>query len=141
MKFPTLPIAVVCLSLSACVSTTKTAPTIEQRFAQLDKNGDGRISRKEFVDVMITEAFVRYDKNGDGFVDIVEAQKGGTPAAEFLKADRSGSGKLTLAQALANPTLRARFALPFDEADVNKDGYITLVEYRAYRLKVRDYMH
>lgn len=140
MKSLLLPLALLSLSLGACVSTPKQAVTVEERFAQIDRNGDGRITREEFIDLMITEAFDRADLNNDEFVDAAEARKGGAPASAFMKADSTGTGRITLGEAKMIPSLRARMAIPFDEADVNKNGAISLAEYQAYRAKVREVM-
>lgn len=128
------------LFLGAC-ATREAAPTsVEALFVAADVERDGKVSRDEFVDFLIEDAFVRYDRNGDGYVDLVEAEAVGAPAAAFQKLNRSGSGKVTLAEAKASPAIRARMAVPFDEADVNKSGFVTLEEFRAWKLRAQPYV-
>ena len=61
---------------------------------------------------------------------------GGTPE-NFRKVNTSGSGKITLAEAQASPLVFNTFVVSFDEADVNKNGQVTLAEYQSY-LALRD---
>ncbi len=117
--------------LAACA--TQPGVTSEERFKQADANGDGVVSRSEATDIMIAEAFARFDTNNDGFVDEAEFVAAGGTAEAFKKHNASGTGKLTLAEAQASPAAIERMALPFDEADVNKNGAITYEELVAYR--------
>lgn len=128
-----------CLFLASCATHGVTKPrTVDELFVVADVQRDGKVSRDEFVDFLIADAFVRIDKNGDGVVDIVEAEGAGVDAAAFRAASRSGA--VTLAQAKANPAIRARMAVPFDEADVNKSGFLTLEEFRAWQQRVQPYV-
>ncbi len=122
--------------LASCATTTST-PSPEQKFQKADKNGDGSVSRVEATNLMIADAFAMYDSNGDGFVSESEfVASGGTPEG-FRKINKSGSGKVSLEEAKASPEVFNTFVVSFDEADVNKDGKVTLAEYQSY-LKLRD---
>ena len=61
------PLLLICLS--AAVTMAQSGPA--NRFQQLDKNGDGKISREELGD---DTRFKQYDRNGDGFVTLEEAR-------------------------------------------------------------------
>lgn len=126
-----LPILLPTVFLAACA--TPSAVTSEEAFKRADVNGDGLVSRSEATDIMIAEAFDRFDTNRDGTVDAAEYLASGGTAEGFKKLNKSGSGKLTLAEAQASPAAIEAMAVPFDEADVNKNGAITYAELLAYR--------
>jgi Ca2+-binding EF-hand superfamily protein len=127
--------------LAGCVTTTtKKQLTIEQRFQKADANSDGRVTRDEFIDFMIEDAFIRYDKNGNGYVTEAEYVAGGGTAGGFRKINTSGTGQATLAEAKASKMIRSALVAPFDEADVDKTGSVTLIEYQAARAKSQDYV-
>ncbi len=123
------------LLLASCATTSTLSP--EQKFQRADKNGDGSVSRLEATNLMIADAFVMYDTNGDGSVSEAEFVASGGTSANFRKINKSGSGQISLAEAQASPGVFNTFVVSFDEADVNKDGQVTLVEYQSY-LKLRD---
>lgn len=111
-------------------------PSLESRFKAADKDGDGLVSRQEATNVMIAQAFETYDTNGDGFVDEAEATAGGADVAKFRAATKATGGKMSLADAQANPAIIETMAVPFDEADTNKNGAISLEELQAYKARV-----
>lgn len=126
-----LPVAL--LVLAGCATgPSRKAPTLDQRFAAADADNNGRVTRDQFIDLMIEDAFKLYDTNGNGHVTEAEYVAGGGRAATFRKINTSGTGKATLAEAKASKLIRNTMAVPFDEADVNKDGSVTLQEYKAY---------
>lgn len=117
--------------LVACATQTQLSP--EQAFKKADANGDGLLARSEATDVLIANAFKSMDKDGDGFLSESEYIAAGGTAENFKKYDTSGSGGLSLSEAQANPAAVEHMAMPFDEADVNKNGAITLDEFLAYQ--------
>ncbi len=123
------------LLLASCATTS--TPTPEQKFQRADKNGDGSVSRVEATNLMIADAFVMYDSNGDGFVSEAEFVASGGSSENFRKINKSRNGKISIAEAQANPAVFNTFAVSFDEADSNKNGQVTWVEYQSY-LKSRD---
>lgn len=108
-----------------------------KRFKQADVSGDGKVSRDEFTDFLITESFELYDKNGNGYVTLEEYVAGGGTEETFRKIDRSGHGKVTLADAKASPIVRNQMVKPFDEADTERTGYVTFGEFVAFRKNFR----
>jgi EF-hand domain/EF hand len=92
-----------------------------------DNDGDGRISLQEYQQ-RAAERFARLDRDGDGYLDRNELRgprehgPGGRGAA-FGGADADGDGALSLAEIQAvRPGMTAeRFA----ELDTNHDGLIT----------------
>ena len=128
------------LLLGGCATTPPKQPSLEQLFKKADKTGDGRVSRTEYEDFMISEMFFLYDKNGDGFITEAEfVADGGTPAT-FKKLNVSGTGKLTKAEAMKSQLIRSRLAAPFNEADVNRNGSVTWEEFQVAVAKRRAYV-
>lgn len=118
------------LLLASCATTTNLTP--EQRFKKADTNGNGMVSRSEAANMIIVEAFSMYDADKNGFVTEKEfVASGGTPE-NFRKVNKSGSGKISLAEAQASPLVFDTFVVAVDESDANKDGQVTLAEYKAY---------
>ena len=87
----------------------------DSRFSSiLDQNGDGKITRKEFIQVRDTE-FDRKDKNSDGFL-----QPGEHTHVSFQRADANKDEKLTRKEYLSI------FERQFRNFDTNKDGEIAV---------------
>ncbi len=77
-----LRVVTIVFGLSLCVAALAQQPggqmTPEQRFKQLDRNGDGKLTPQELPG----EWFGRLDTNKDGVVTLVEARAGaGRPTA------------------------------------------------------------
>jgi len=116
--------------LAGCATTPTSSP--EQKFKQADTDGNGLVNRKEATSLIIANAFAMYDANDDGFVTEGEyVASGGTPE-KFRKVNKTGSGKISLAEAQASPLVFNTFGVSFNEADTNKDGQVTLAEYQSY---------
>lgn len=123
------------LLLASCASTS--TPTPAQKFNKADKDGSGSVSRSEATSLIIADAFALYDADGDGFVTEKEFLASGGKPENFRKINKSGTGKITLAEAQSSPLVFNTFVVAFDEADINKDGQVTLAEYQTY-IKLRD---
>jgi Ca2+-binding EF-hand superfamily protein len=136
-----VPVLAACLlsSLGGCAQREGASgdQALLKRFQQADASGDGKVSRDEFTDFLITESFESYDKNGKGYVTLEEFVAGGGTEATYRKIDRSGQGRVTLADAKASPIVRNQMVQPFDEADKVRSGYLTFEEFVAFREKFR----
>jgi Ca2+-binding EF-hand superfamily protein len=140
MKSPFLLLAAATVIFSGCVTTPKSGnAAVMNLFKQADADGNSQVSRREFTDLLIAEAFANYDKNKDGFVTLAEWTAGGGTRETFL-AMGGRSGKLTLAQVQASKVAQNQMAIPFDQADTSKSGYLTLEEFVAYRKKAAPYV-
>ncbi len=127
------------LSFTGCVTTPPT-PTAEESFKSADLNSDGKVSRPEYDSHQIGEMFARFDGNKDSAITEKEFLDNGGTAEGFRKIDTSGSGKLSLQEAKASAGVRKTLDAPFKEADVNRDGKVSLEEFRTARAKTLDYV-
>lgn len=94
---------------------------------KLDANGDGVIDRSEAAkSEKFAARFDELDKNKDGKLSADERPQGrggrhGHRGGErMMQADTDKDGRISKAEAAAEPKLAQRFA----EMDVNKDGYL-----------------
>ena len=98
----------------------------ERFFQRADKNGDGQISRDEWL--KRPKAFDRIDQNHDGFISREEAQTAARHRAARLKKhggeratrllDKNNDGQIARDEWVRNPKA-------FDRLDANHDGVIT----------------
>ena len=91
----------------------------------LDADGDGRISKAEYIAYRDQE-FARFDRNGDGVLGPVDFPRAssyqralGTLDERISAADRNGDGQLSREELHNAPTIA------FDKADTSKNGYLS----------------
>ncbi len=105
------------------------------KFAQVDTNHDGAISRDEAAAApMLSGKFDEIDADRDGRVMPAELKayakthRGGAKGGGiFSKMDSNGDGVVTREEVAANPKLARRF----DAADMDHDGRVTPEEAKA----------
>src|SRR5262245_65748612 len=71
---PAILVATVCAVVFSGPSFSQQksdVEALEQRFKQLDKNGDGKITTEELP---MSQFFQQRDKNGDGVITLAEAK-------------------------------------------------------------------
>ncbi|GGD38450.1 EF-hand domain-containing protein [Pseudoxanthomonas indica] len=117
---------------SAFAATQSSAdPDTRPARASLDVNGDGVIDRTEAAaHPRLAEHFDTLDKNKDGKLNANERpqHKGGRHGrgprgegmARFRQLDKDGDGRISQAEAAAEPKFQQRFA----DMDANKDGFV-----------------
>ncbi len=98
------------------------------RFAAIDRNGDGAISRSE-AEAARDALFERLDTNGDGYLSEAERTNGGRAARQLANGDANNDGRLSRAEVMALPYRM------FDRFDANHDGVLSAEELAAVRAR------
>jgi Ca2+-binding EF-hand superfamily protein len=124
----TLLCATAALTLAAAAprvgaQTGTVPPDLRERFKAADKNGDGRLEREEFRQ-LVTEGFYFRDKERKGYLTADQLPE--APPEAFKAANVNHDGRLSL-QEEVNALLK-----DFDAADVDRDGKLTYEELEAY---------
>lgn len=115
---------------TAAAQQSTTAPatgTQPARHAKLDTNNDGVIDRGEAAkSEKFAARFDQFDRNKDGKLSADErpqwrgGHRGHHGGDRMMQADKDKDGRISKAEAAADP----KFATRFVELDANKDGYI-----------------
>ena len=111
------------VGILACAAASSADPALERALDHADRNGDGRVDRREF-DARMVDVFFALDADKDGALVIGELP--GCSAEVFAAADANGDGVLQLEE-----FLEAR-AHDFDRADADDDGALDPAEAEAY---------
>jgi Ca2+-binding EF-hand superfamily protein len=126
----------LCTVLSS--SCTSLSPSKQNDLVvRVNKSPSGKISKEEFTDWNIQRMFKLYDRGGKGYVTLQDWQalEGTSRDAQYRRLDVNHDGKVTLAEAQANPKVRAVLANTFPDIDTNHDGFIDRAEAAAYQVK------
>jgi hypothetical protein len=120
---------------SSCTSVTPAKQN--DLVVRVNQSPSGKISKQEFVDWNIQRMFKLYDRGGKGYVTLQDWQalEGTSRDAQYKRLDTNHDGKVTLAEAEANPKVRALLANTFPDIDTNHDGFIDRQEAAAYQVK------
>ncbi len=112
-------IAGLALGVTASCAIGQSGASLEERFARLDRDGDGFIVWKEAEPTRASD-FDAMDRNKDGAIDRREFASGGRPFTAF---DSDGDQNITKDEFLsAHRTMFMRF-------DGDRDGAISLPEF------------
>ena len=125
-KLHMLSVAVAAVLVSGFAIAQTTAPKATQK---IDANGDGVITKAEAAAFpRLAEKFDQLDTNKDGKLSAAEqprlhaGKRGHDRRHDRLQAhDTDKDGRISRAEMEA---ARGKFAERFDQADVNKDGYL-----------------
>jgi hypothetical protein len=118
-----LGVALSTLLLSGLAPTLAQAQGSEKALRTADRNGDGRIDRREFNERMMDVYFaLDADKNGV----LAPSEVSGVSAEDFQRADRDRDGALQVEE-----FMDAR-AIDFDRADDDDDGTLSAAEADGY---------
>ncbi len=126
MNSKTLLLPLAGLLLAGCQTTSR-----PDRFAQADRNGDGRLSRDEVHDFMVTSIFATRDADKN---NIMTKAEWNDPAdnALFNLRDANKDGGVSLAEAKAYSKKVGKWDAVIKETDTNKDGFVSREEAAAY---------
>lgn len=102
----------------AVISTDEAAAWQEEAFAAMDADGDGELTKEEYVAVHLGPG----SGTGPRATAMTERKE-----ARFAEADRNTDGKLALDEFMASGEAR------FTKADRDSDGKVSVWEFRAAR--------
>ncbi len=133
-----IAILTVCITLNTgCMMAVRAAtgqqqPDPSRIFDSADTNGDGIITREEFLAAR-ERLFTRLDRNGDGYIDkddtsarLVGRRKTQERLAELIaRFDKDGDGRLSRTEFVDGPTPL------FDQADTDHNGELSRQEVAA----------
>jgi Ca2+-binding EF-hand superfamily protein len=114
-------------------ATNKTSGTSARGFDQADANHDGKVSRVEMSNYIVSQVFNSRDANHDGRMT-QEEWSGGDSArlAQFKKRDANGDGLVTKEEAIDYSRQHGITDQIFREADKNHDDTLDRSEFDAY---------
>lgn len=135
LKFGIVALALASVTIASAQEEKKQRPTSEEKFAKLDGNADGKISKAEFISAKaaaeakreerkanhkpmdVDKKFAKLDTNSDGKIDQAEfdAAHKDHPNHDGDKPKKDGKKR-------------------FDKIDANSDGSITKDELEAHKV-------
>lgn len=101
-----------------------------ERFAQADKDGDGKLSKDEAAAMpRLAKQFDQIDANKDGYLskDELQAMRARHGEQRQARPDTDRDGNISRAEADRFPKLKENF----DKLDTNKDGVLSREEMKA----------
>jgi hypothetical protein len=130
-----------CVALLGACSTPRRSPERRdpaQLFTSADANGDGVITRAEFVAARAAN-FGKYDRNSDGFIDSADFPKrirarnqvGERIDGLIARLDGDRDGRVSRAEFVDGPTAI------FDRVDANHDGELSRDEVAAAKAAMK----
>ncbi|MEL3952182.1 EF-hand domain-containing protein [Stenotrophomonas bentonitica] len=130
MSAPRIALLVLSGVLAAGAAAAQDLPaTASDRFAMLDRNGDGKVSRDEYdgdAFFRLVDADHNYRVSVDEVQGVLGPQRDGEfSATEWLRiADQNGDGELSAEE------MRRSSEMRFQRLDANQDGNLELSEVR-----------
>lgn len=99
-------------------------------FANFDKNNNGKLTEKEFVDTIIQNLFKDFDKNNDGKVSKSEyhshAKDKARAKKEYPILDSDNKGFITLKNVYLHTEFINELKLSFTQLDTKSKGFVTI---------------
>ena len=134
-----LAMMVAGFSVSACADAETNESSNAQReshqrrlFADVDRDHNGKLTRQEFVDVIISRLFQDFDKNKNGKITKAEffeyARDKKLAEKEYPLMDTEAKGYITRKDVDLNQPLISRLQGEFKKLDKSNKGYITLAD-------------
>ncbi|NWK54619.1 EF-hand domain-containing protein [Verrucomicrobiaceae bacterium N1E253] len=101
-------------------------------FADFDGDHNGKLSKQEFVDVIITRLFRDFDQNKDGTISRSEffahARDKKKAEQEYPIMDRENKGYIRKKDVYRNKALIENLKQAFRKLDTKGKGYVTLAD-------------
>ncbi|WP_172448071.1 hypothetical protein [Stenotrophomonas sp. VV52] len=121
---------VLCLGVAASAQAQKVGDAAAQRFASLDKNGDGRVSDDEYDGAALfrlLDGDRNYKVTVEDIQEVVGPDRDGqlTAADRIRVADLNGDGELTEEEVSRVADMR------FQSLDVDHDNNLTFAEFQS----------
>ncbi|MCY7355158.1 MAG: EF-hand domain-containing protein [Lysobacter sp.] len=136
LQWLTVALVATSASTAALAQQGVTTPAKPQRM-NIDANNDGVIDRAEAAPHQrLADQFTQLDKNNDGRLTADQrpqrmgkhGRRGmGGHHGGMMKADTDKDGKISRAEAVADPKLAPKF----DEIDGNRDGFLDRADWQA----------
>lgn len=126
------------IALSGCATERPTQPIKASaagaaRFDAVDANSDGKLSRDEASDFLVSEIFESRDANNDGKMSQEEWTAGDSALVrDFKKRDANRDGVVEKPEAIAYGRAHGVVNNVMEEADTDRDGYLQRSEVTAY---------
>lgn len=147
-RTPMILLAMLLATSAAGVATAATPSESRPGATRIDANGDGVIDRQEAAaHPRLAQRFDELDKNKDGKLSRDELPKrkhrahrhaggkDGPRHGHFMSAlDTDKDGRISREEAKAQP----KFAERFEQLDVNKDGFVDRADFEARASQRRD---
>jgi Ca2+-binding EF-hand superfamily protein len=99
-------------------------------FADFDKNSNGKLTEKEFIESIVTKLFKEFDLDGSGSVTEKEYHKHAKDKArakrEYPILDSTNKGYITLKDVYAHKAFIKELRDAFGQVDTQSKGYVTL---------------
>jgi len=127
-----IPLAAAMILAAAPALAQPSAGSMIERLKEADANGDGAITREEFLNYRAAQ-FDRLDRNHDGVLTADDRPRmagfgGGQTRGSMLEQfDANQDGRVDKSEYVNGPTPL------FDRIDANHDGVITAAELQAAR--------
>lgn len=124
--YAAVALALVAVGTAVAQQPASPAPGPQHGHMKLDANNDGVIDRSEAAkSEKFAARFDQLDKNKDGKLSADERPQGrggrhGGRGEHMMQADTDKDGRISKAEAAADPKFAQRFA----QMDANKDGYV-----------------
>lgn len=126
-------LSIVSLQISAC-QTTRSEAKPGERFAAVDTDRSGQLSRDEVNAYLVTSVFDSRDANHDKTLTKSEWTTGSDEGQEklFHLRDKNGDGVVTMEEALAYGRKKGIANSVMAQADQNHDGQLSHAEVKAF---------
>ena len=127
-------LVISCSTLNSAYAETSDAQKREAHqlalFADFDKNNNGKLTEKEFIESIVTKLFKEFDLDGSGTVSEKEyhkhAKNKDRAKREYPILDSTNKGYITLKEVYGHKAFIKELRDAFSQVDTQSKGYVTL---------------